>query len=104
MGLLELIGSLFKGSNTTLISNMAELERKKMMSGMSVPDKVKYKSDLAQMKRTISQSKEASIEEQAKHTNWEDEWVDRDNNDYDSSSSGEGRRRGEQSYDDSNEY
>ena len=46
----------------------------------------------------------ASLEEQAKHTDWEDEWVDRDDDSgYDSSSDGE-NKRGDNSYDDSNEY
>ena len=46
----------------------------------------------------------ASIEEQAKHTDWEDDWVDRDDdNGYDSSSDG-GSKRVDESYDDSNEY
>ncbi len=45
----------------------------------------------------------ASIEEQAKHTDWEDEWVDRDESDWDSSSDG-GSKRVDESYDDSNEY
>ena len=45
----------------------------------------------------------ASLEEQAKHTDWEDEWVDRDESEWDSSSDGESKR-GSESYDDSNEY
>jgi len=46
----------------------------------------------------------ASIEEQAKHTDWEDDWIDRDDDSgYDSSSDGE-NKRGDNSYDDSNEY
>ena len=46
----------------------------------------------------------ASIEEQAKHTDWEDDWIDRDDdNGYDSSSDG-GSKRVDESYDDSNEY
>ena len=46
---------------------------------------------------------EASIEEQAKHTDWEDEWVDRDESEWDSSSD-DRSKRGSDSYDDSNEY
>ena len=46
---------------------------------------------------------EASLEEQAKYTNWKDEWVDRDESDYDSSSD-DSSKRGSDSYDDSNEY
>jgi hypothetical protein len=46
----------------------------------------------------------ASLEEQAKHTDWEDDWIDRDDdNGYDSASDG-GNKRGSDSYDDSNEY
>mgnify|MGYP001351094168 FL=1 len=46
----------------------------------------------------------ASLEEQAKHTDWEDDWIDRDDDGgYDSSSDGENKRVDE-SYDDSNEY
>ena len=46
----------------------------------------------------------ALLEEQAKHTDWEDDWIDRDDDSgYDSSSDGE-NKRGDNSYDDSNEY
>ncbi len=46
----------------------------------------------------------ASLEEQAKHTDWEDDWIDRDDdNGYDSASDG-GNKHGDNSYDDSNEY
>jgi len=46
----------------------------------------------------------ASLEEQAKHTDWEDDWIDRDDdNGYDSASDG-GSKRVDESYDDSNEY
>ena len=45
----------------------------------------------------------ASLEEQAKHTDWEDEWVDRDESEWDSSSD-DRSKRGSDSYDDSNEY
>ncbi len=46
----------------------------------------------------------ASLEEQAKHTDWEDDWIDRDDdNGYDSSSDG-GSKRVDESYDDSHEY
>jgi hypothetical protein len=47
---------------------------------------------------------EASLEEQAKHTDWEDDWIDRDDDSgYDSASDG-GNKRVSDSYDDSNEY
>ena len=46
----------------------------------------------------------ASLEEQTKHTDWEDDWIDRDDDGgYDSSSDG-GIKRVDESYDDSNEY
>ena len=45
----------------------------------------------------------ASLEEQAKHTDWEDDWIDRDESEWDSSSDG-GDNGGSTSYDDSNEY
>ena len=45
----------------------------------------------------------ASLEEQAKYTDWEDDWIDRDESDWDSSSDGS-RNGGDESYDDSNEY
>ena len=45
----------------------------------------------------------ASLEEQAKHTDWGDDWIDRDESDWDSSSDGKSKR-GDNSYDDSNEY
>ena len=45
----------------------------------------------------------ASLEEQAKHTDWEDDWIDRDESEWDSSSDG-GDNSGSTSYDDSNEY
>jgi hypothetical protein len=45
----------------------------------------------------------ASLEEQAKHTDWGDDWIDRDESDWDSSSDG-GSKRVDESYDDSNEY
>lgn len=44
-----------------------------------------------------------SLEEQAKHTDWGDDWIDRDESEWDSSSDGESKR-GSTSYDDSNEY
>ena len=74
-----------------------------MMKLMSITERFKYIADKKAMANSISQSKEASLEEQAKHSNWEDEWVDRDESDYDSSSDG-GDKRGSDSYDDSNEY
>ena len=45
----------------------------------------------------------ASLEEQAKHTDWGDDWIDRDESEWDSSSDG-GDNGGSTSYDDSNEY
>ena len=74
-----------------------------MMRLMSITERFKYIADKKAMANSISQSKEASLEEQAKHSNWEDEWVDRDESEWDSSSD-DRSKRGSDSYDDSNEY
>ena len=47
---------------------------------------------------------EASLEEQAKHSNWDDEWIDRDESEWDSSSDEYSKRGSTSSGDDSNEY
>ena len=73
---------------------MAELERLKTMNGMDASSKMKYQNDLDEMKRTINQCNRGVYQE----------WVDRDDNDYDSSSDGEDKRRKESYGDDSNEY
>ena len=63
-----------------------------MMKLMSITERFKYIADKKAMANSISQSKEASLEEQAKHSNWEDEWVDRDESEWDSSSDGRSKR------------
>ena len=77
---------------------------KDMMKMMSVTERFKYIADKKAIANSISQSKEASLEEQAKHSNWEDEWVDRDESEWDSSSDGRSKRGEDSSGDDSNEY
>ena len=77
---------------------------KDMMKMMSVTERFKYIADKKAMANSISQSKEASLEEQAKHSNWEDEWVDRDESEWDSSSDGRSKRGEDSNGDDSNEY
>ena len=75
-----------------------------MMKLMSITERFKYIADKKAMANSISQSKEASLEEQAKHSNWGDEWVDRDESEWDSSSDGRSKRGEDSSGDDSNEY
>jgi hypothetical protein len=77
---------------------------KDMMKMMSVTERFKYIADKKAMANSISQSKEASLEEQTKHSNWGDEWVDRDESEWDSSSDGRSKRGEDSSGDDSNEY
>ena len=75
-----------------------------MMKLMSITERFKYIADKKAMANSISQSKEASLEDQAKHSNWEDEWVDRDESEWDSSSDGRSKRGSTSNGDDSNEY
>jgi|TARA_B110000259_G_scaffold40315_1_gene46090 hypothetical protein len=75
-----------------------------MMKLMSITERFKYIADKKAMANSISQSKEASLEEQAKHSNWGDEWVDRDESEWDSSSDGRSKRGSTSNGDDSNEY
>ena len=100
---------------------MAKQLDKDMMRMMSVTERFKYMNDLKKMRFNIDTTNttcsysgfpsmevykdepEASIEDQAKHTDWEDEWVDRDESEWDSSSD-DRSKRGSDSYDDSNEY
>ena len=77
---------------------------KDMMKMMSVTERFKYIADKKAMANSISQSKEASLEEQAKHSNWGDEWIDRDESEWDSSSDGRSKRGSTSNGDDSNEY
>ena len=94
---------------------------KDMMRMMSVTERFNYIAAQKKMQHNIDTSSvtcsysglpsmevyqdepEASLEEQAKHTDWEDDWIDRDESEWDSSSDGESKR-GSDSYDDSNEY
>ena len=100
---------------------MAKQLDKDMIRKMTISERFKYMNDLKKMKYNIDTNNVtcsysglpsmevyndepgASIEEQAKHTNWEDEWVDRDESEWDSSSD-DRSKRGDNSYDDSNEY
>jgi len=96
-------------------------EDKDIMEMMSVSERFDYMAAKKKMQHNIDTSNVtcsysglpsmevykdepgASLEEQAKYTDWEDEWVDRDESDWDSSSDG-GSKRVDESYDDSNEY
>ena len=100
---------------------MAKQLDKDMMRMMSITERFDYIAAKKKMQYNIDTSSvtcsysglpslevykdepEASLEEQAKHTDWEDEWVDRDESEWDSSSD-DRSKRGSDSYDDSNEY
>jgi len=100
---------------------MGKQSEAELLKNMSVTERFKYIADKKRMQHNIDVSNvtcsysglpsmevyqdepEASLEEQAKHTNWGDDWIDRDESDYDSSSDGRSKR-GSTSYDDSNEY
>ena len=100
---------------------MGKQSEAELLKNMSVTERFKYIADKKRMQHNIDVSNvtcsysglpsmevyqdepEASLEEQAKHTDWEDEWVDRDESEWDSSSDGKSKR-GSTSYDDSNEY
>ena len=101
---------------------MAKQLDKDMMRMMTVTERFNYMAAKKRMQHNIDSSSVtcsysglpsmevykdepgASLEEQAKHTDWEDDWIDRDDdNGYDSSSDG-GIKRVDESYDDSNEY
>ena len=101
---------------------MAKQLDKDMMRMMTVTERFNYMAAKKRMQYNIDSSSVtcsysglpsmevykdepgASLEEQAKHTDWEDDWIDRDDdNGYDSSSDG-GIKRVDESYDDSNEY
>jgi hypothetical protein len=101
---------------------MAKQLDKDMMRMMTVTERFNYMAAKKRMQYNIDSSSVtcsysglpsmevykdepgASLEEQAKHTDWEDDWIDRDDDGgYDSSSDGENKRVDE-SYDDSNEY
>tara|TARA_B110000211_G_scaffold154172_1_gene174994 strand:+ start:283 stop:519 length:237 start_codon:yes stop_codon:yes gene_type:complete len=78
---------------------MAKQLDKDMMRMMSVTERFNYINDLKKMKFNVDKIK-SNQEPIIENT---DEWVDRDESDYDSSSDG-GDKRGSDSYDDSNEY
>ena len=101
---------------------MAKQLEKDMMRMMSVTERFKYQNDLKRMKfnmsdankkmqhnidtsnTTCSYSGLPSMEVyQDEHKTSSDEWVDRDESEWDSSSDG-GDNGGSESYDDSNEY
>jgi len=101
---------------------MGKQSEAELLKNMSVTERFKYIADKKQMQHNIDVSNvtcsysglpsmevykdepEASLEEQAKHSNWGDEWVDRDESEWDSSSDGYSKRGDDSSGDDSNEY
>ena len=100
---------------------MGKQSEAELLKNMSVTERFKYIADKKRMQHNIDVSNvtcsysglpsmevyqdepEASLEEQAKHTDWGDDWIDRDESEWDSSSDGRSKR-GSTSYDDSNEY
>lgn len=98
-----------KGLDEDIMGKMSVIERfnyvaakKKMLLNTKSNNTTCSYSGLPSME-VYQDEPEASLEEQAKHTNWGDEWVDRDESDWDSSSD-DRSKRGDKSYDDSNEY
>ena len=101
---------------------MGKQSEAELLKNMSVTERFKYIADKKRMQHNIDVSNvtcsysglpsmevyqdepEASLEDQAKYSNWEDEWVDRDESEWDSSSDGRSKRGGSSSGDDSNEY
>ena len=101
---------------------MGKQSEAELLKNMSVTERFKYIADKKRMQHNIDVSNvtcsysglpsmevyqdepEASLEEQAKHSNWGDEWVDRDESEWDSSSDGYSKRGSTSSGDDSNEY
>ena len=84
---------------------MAKQLDKDMMRMMSVTERFKYQNDLKRIRLNIDDIKnEADKDEPINGMLNEDEWVDRDNSDWDSSSDGESKRGDNSSGDDSNEY
>ena len=101
---------------------MGKQSEAELLKNMSVTERFKYIADKKRMQHNIDVSNvtcsysglpsmevyqdepEASLEEQAKHTDWEDEWVDRDESEWDSSSDGKSKRGSTSNGDDSNEY
>ena len=79
---------------------MAKQLDKDMMRMMSVTERFNYMNDLKKMKFNVDKIK-SNQEPIIENT---DEWVDRDESEWDSSSDGYSKRGGNSSGDDSNEY
>ena len=78
---------------------------KDMMRMMSVSERFKYQNDLKRIRLNIDDIKnEADKDEPINGMLNEDEWVDRDNSDWDSSSDRKSNSGEQSSGDDSNEY
>ena len=80
---------------------MAKQLDKDMMRMMSVTERFKYQNDLKRMKFNMSDANKNKTEPEMLN---EDDWVDRDESDWDSSSDGKSKRGDNSSGDDSNEY
>ena len=101
---------------------MGKQSEAELLKNMSVTERFKYIADKKRMQHNIDTSNvtcsysglpsmevyqdepEASLEEQAKYSNWGDEWVSRGESEWDRSSDGRSKRGGSSSGDDSNEY
>jgi len=84
---------------------MAKQLDKDMMRMMSVTERFKYQNDLKRIRLNIDDIKsEADKDEPINGMLNEDEWVDRDNSDWDSSSDRKSSNGEQSSGDDSNEY
>ena len=78
---------------------------KDMMRMMSVSERFKYQNDLKRIRLNIDDIKnEADKDEPINGMLNEDDWVDRDESDWDSSSDGKSGYGEQSSDDDSNEY
>ena len=78
---------------------------KDMMRMMSVSERFKYQNDLKRIRLNIDDIKnEADKDEPINGMLNEDDWVDRDESDWDSSSDGKSGYGEQSSGDDSNEY
>ena len=80
---------------------MAKQLDKDMMRMMSVTERFKYQNDLKRMKFNMSDANKNKTEPEMLN---EDDWVDRDESDWDSSSDGKSGYGESSSGDDSNEY
>jgi len=80
---------------------MAKQLDKDMMRMMSVTERFKYQNDLKRMKFNMSDANKNKTEPEMLN---EDDWVDRDESDWDSSSDGKSSNGKSSSDDDSNEY